>query len=299
MSGIFKLVRLRVLAFAIFTLYAMRYFVIRPILAINDFSLQLGDFPFTLLVVSVCCLIAGAGVLDGSMDMGTGRRNAVALFSVLNGIAVCIAFYLSMTAGIWKITLLFVCVSGLLWFYSSVYKRYFLVGNVLMAGMAALIPLSVVLFEIPLLNVEYANVLIYTDTDFMYIFRWLGGFSCFLFLNVLLYGMNKDLYTQEEDRENGMQTLAVKLGEVTACRIIASLAAVGVEGIGLLYYTVFRGALPVLLYFSGLGVFYVLYMGLILSKIRRRKAELGIIRFLTVGGIAFSLLLNRFFSALF
>ena len=63
MREIFRLIRLRTLLFAIFTLYAMRYFVIRPILAVNDFSLQLSDVSFTLLVVAVCCLISGAYVI--------------------------------------------------------------------------------------------------------------------------------------------------------------------------------------------------------------------------------------------
>ncbi|MDE5638792.1 MAG: geranylgeranylglycerol-phosphate geranylgeranyltransferase [Odoribacter sp.] len=314
MSGIFRLIRLRTLAFAIFTLYAMRYFVVRPILAINDFSLQWSDFSFTLLVISVCCLISGAYVINDYFDTKTdriagvkevlvgrhvSRRNAMTLHSVLNVIAIVIAFYLSMTAGIWKIGVLFLLVSGLLWFYSSAYKKYFIVGNVLVAGMMALIPLSVLLFEIPVLNREYIDILIYTQTDFMYMFRWVGGFSCFLFVNTLLYEMNKDLYTAEGDRENGIKTLAVGAGIRAARYAIVGIGCVCVAGIWLLYYTVFNGSFPVLLYFSGLSLFYVFYMGLMLSEVRRRKVELGMIRFLTVGGVAFSLLLNQFFRSIF
>ena len=314
MREIFRLIRLRTLLFAIFTLYAMRYFVIRPILAVNDFSLQLSDVSFTLLVVAVCCLISGAYVIndyfDTRIDRIAGvkevvvgrhisRRNAITLHFILNSMAVLIAFYLSMAVGIWKIAVLFMLVSGLLWFYSSEYKRYFLVGNVFVAFMVALIPLSVLVFEIPVLNIKYADILTSTHTDFMYMFRWVGGFSCFLFVNALLYEMNKDLYTLEGDRENGIQTLAVRSGMTVARGVIALIAGICVVSVWLLYYTVFRGSDPVLFYFAGLSLFYLLYIGLILTKERRRSGELAVIRLLMVGVIAFSLLLNRFFCSLF
>jgi len=314
MSGIFRLIRLRTLLFAVFTLYAMRYFVIRPILAVNDFSLQLNDRAFTLLVVAVCCLIAGANVINDYFDTRTdrisgvrevvvgryiSRRNAIALHSILNGIAVLIAFYLSVAVGIWKIAVLFVLVSGLLWFYSSVYKRFFLVGNLFVAFMMALIPLSTLVFEIPVLNMRYADILTDTHTDFMYMFRWVGGFSCFLFLNTLLYEMNKDLYTLEGDREKGIRTLAVKNGLAVARGAIVLIAGICVVGIWSLYYTVFRGSGPVSVYFAGLSLCYLIYMGLISAKGRRRVVELTVVRVLMVGGVAFSLLLNRFFCSIF
>lgn len=314
MSGIFRLIRLRTLVFAIFTLYAMRYFVIQPILSINDFSLQLNDFDFALLVFSVCCLILGAYVINDYFDTKTdriagvkevvvgryiSRRNAIILHTVLNSLAVCVAFYLSVSVGIWKISILFLLVSGLLWFYSSAYKRYFVLGNVLVAVMTALIPISVLLFEIPLLNVEYADILINTHTDFMYMFRWVGGFACFIFLNALLYEINKDLYTLEGDQENGIQTLAVRWGISSTRYSIAAIAGSCILCIWLLYYTVFFDSLPVLIYFAALTVLYVSYILLICSGRGRRLLELTFIRLIMFAGIAFSFLLKQFFHSLF
>lgn len=299
MPGIFRLIRLRTLLFAVFTLYAMRCFVIRPILAVNDFSLQLDDLSFTLLVVAVCCLITGAYVIDDYFDTRTDRNHAIALHAVLNGMAVSIAFYLGTVVGIWKIAVLFVLVSGLLWFYSSVYKRFFLIGNLFVAFMTALIPLSALVFEMPLLNIKYADILIDTNTDFMYMFYWVGGFSCFLFVNTLLYEVNKDLYMVESDRENDIRTLPVKAGMTVARAVIALIAGVSIGCMWILYYTVFRGSEPVLIYFVGLSLCYLLYTGLILAKKRRRTGELTVIRLLAAGGIAFSLLLPHFFTSLF
>jgi len=81
--------------------------------------------------------------------------------------------------------------------------------------------------------------------------------------------------------------------------VIALISGICVVSVWLLYYTVFRGSDPVLFYFAGLSLFYLLYIGLILTKKRRRSGELAVIRLLMVGGIAFSLLLNRFFCSLF
>lgn len=314
MSGIFRLIRLRTLVFAIFTLYAMRYFVIQPILSVNDFVLQMSDFNFSLLVVSVCCLITGAYVINDYFDIkidrisgikevvvgrSISRRNAITLHTVLNCIAVLIAFYLSLAVGMWKICILFLLVSGLLWFYSSTYKRYFVIGNVIVAALTALIPLSVLMFEIPLLNRAYADILINTHTDFMYMFRWVGGFCCFIFLNSLLYEINKDMYTLEGDRENGIQTLSVKLGTDAARYTAGVLAGIGILSVWLLYCIVFFGSFPILLYFLVLTLFYAVYIMLIFSRVRRRLWELNVIRFLLLLGVAFSLLLNQFFCSLF
>ena len=63
--------------------------------------------------------------------------------------------------------------------------------------------------------------------------------------------MNKDLYTLEGDRENGIQTLAVRSGMTVARGVIALIAGICVVSVWLLYYTVFRGSDPVLFYLPG------------------------------------------------
>ena len=97
---------------------------------------------------------------------------AISLHTVLNLFAVSIAFYLGFAVGVWKIGILFLLVSGILWFYSSTYKKYFLTGNLLVGILASLIPISAIVYEIPLLNMAYAELLIETGTNFLYMFDW-------------------------------------------------------------------------------------------------------------------------------
>ncbi len=314
MLGILKLIRIRTLLFAAFTMYCMRYFVIRSILDINGLTLQLPDWAFTLSVLSVCALIAGANVINDYFDTRTDRlsavkdvvvgrcitrRTAMTLHSVLNVLAIVIAFGLSIYVGIWKIGILFLLVSGLLWFYSSAYKRYLLIGNLIVGILAALIPLCVLLFEIPLLNDEYSDLLIQTDTNFMYLFNWILGFSLFIFLNTVIYEMNKDIYTIPGDIEKGIRSVPVRWG-IRATRIVISVwTAIAVCCAVVLYFTVFSESSLVLTYIAlGICLPYCIYLVFVWFSVKR-SLQLGIIRLIMVLCVAFSFLLHHFFDLIF
>lgn len=315
MFEILRLIRFRTIAFAAFTMYAVRYFVLKPILDINGFSLQMTNWAFCLLVISVCSLIAGAYVINDYFDTkadrisgvknvvvgrSVSRREAIFLHTLLNVLAVGIAFYLSIAAGIWKIGVLFVLVSGILWFYSSLYKRYFITGNLLVAILASLIPMSVLVYEIPLLNMAYADILIDTGTDFMYMFYWVGGFSWFLFLNILMYEINKDIYTVEGDLENGIQTLPVRWGIKSAKVAIIVLASLAILSVVYFYMTVFTSSLSILVYgIVALLIPYGIYMVSVGGKYGKRTFQLRMIRLITVLCMGSCFLLKHFFEFLF
>lgn len=315
MFEILRLIRFRTIAFAAFTMYAVRYFVLKPILDINGFSLQMTNWAFCLLVISVCSLIAGAYVINDYFDTkadrisgvknvvvgrSVSRREAIFLHTLLNVLAVGIAFYLSIAAGIWKIGVLFVLVSGILWFYSSLYKRYFITGNLLVAILASLIPMSVLVYEIPLLNMAYADILIDTGTDFMYMFYWVGGFSWFLFLNILMYEINKDIYTVEGDLENGIQTLPVRWGIKSAKVAIIVLASLAILSVVYFYMTVFTSSLSILVYgIVALLIPYGIYMVSVGGKYGKRTFQLRMIRLITMLCMGSCFLLKHFFEFLF
>ena len=315
MFQIFRLIRLRTLLFVVFTMYAMRYFVIRPILDVNGFTLQMSDWGFSLLVVCVCCLVAGAYVINDYFDTKTdrisgvkdvvvgriiSRRSAITLHTILNIAAVLIAFYLSFAVGIWKIGILFLLVSGVLWFYSSWYKKYFVTANLIVGFLFALVPVSVIVFEIPLLNMAYASILLETETNFLYMFNWILGFSFFTFFNTVMYEINKDIYTIEGDRENEINTIPVKYGVRTAKNMIAILAGICMLTIAVLYFTVFSASLSILVYFIIALLFpYAFYLVSVLSKNSRRVFQLRLIRMIMFLCILFSILLNHFFQLIF
>ncbi|MDL2251813.1 UbiA family prenyltransferase [Odoribacter sp. OttesenSCG-928-J03] len=315
MIYILNLIRWPSLLFATFVMYMTRYFIIKPILAINDFQLQMSHSDFSLLVVSVCALIAAANIINDYFDIQSdrisgvrkvvvgrkiSRRSAIILHSVLNIIALSIILYLSLSVGIWKIAILFFIVSGILWFYSSNYKRYFITGNLIVAILTALIPFCVPIFEIPLLNKEYAEILIATKTNFLYILTWISGFSFFIFLNTMMCEINKDIYSMEGDWEHRVNSIPIRLGIPIARNIIISLSLIAIIASVTLYFTVFRSDYYVLTYlFLALVVPYVIYIVSLLRRNSNRKLQLGLIRTITILCISFGFLLHHFFSTLF
>lgn len=315
MWKILRLIRIRTIAFAALTMYTMRYLVVRPMLDINGFSLQMTEWAFTLLVVAVCCLISGAYVINDYFDTKSdqisgvkevvvgksiSRRVAISLHTVLNVIAIVIAFYLGFALRVWKIGILFLLVSGILWLYSSCYKKYFIVGNIVVGLLAALIPVSVIVYEIPLLNMAYAPVLLETGTNFVYMFDWVFGFSWFIFLNTLMYEVNKDIYTVEGDYENSTQTIPIRFGISRASNIIVLLATIAMLSAISFYIVEFTVSLALLVYLIiAILLPYGVYIVSVKSKKGHRKFQLWMIRLIMVLCLGGSLLLKHFFLLIF
>jgi 4-hydroxybenzoate polyprenyltransferase len=76
----------------------------------------------------------------------------------------------------------------------------------------AVVPFVVVIFEIPLLNKAYREILIANDMNFNNILAWVGGFSFFAFLSTLIREIIKDIEDFEGDSEYGRSTMPILLG---------------------------------------------------------------------------------------
>lgn len=311
MFRILTLVRWRSILYAAFMMYAMRYLVIGPLLKVHGGTFLTRNGDFTLLILSVCCLIAAAHVINDYFDTKAdrisgiknvvvgrviSRRCAIFLHTVLNTVAIGTAFYLGIKVGVWEIGILFLLISGMLWFYSSRYKRYFLVGNLLVALLAAAIPLGVLLFEVLVAKENGMDAASFDRLDFPYILRWVGGFSFFVFLNTLMYEVNKDIYTAKGDAEDGNRTIPVKKGTKSAVCLIGSLGLLGMVVLLGLYFTLFSSFLLLSLYL-GIGLFipYLIYTVSVWSGRRNRKFQLGLIRLIMVLCMAFGFGLPEFF----
>lgn len=297
MLEIFKLIRLRTIAFTAFTMYAMRFFVVQPVLDKAGFTLQMPDGDFSLLVIAVCCLVSAAYVINDYFDTKAdrisgnrpvivgktiSRRAAITLHSILNVVSVGIAFYLAWKVNHGEIVFLFLLVSLILWFYSSRIKKRFLWGNLVVAVLAGLIPLTVITFEIPLLSDVYSEVVLKTHVSFTYVFYWTLCFSFFLFINMLIYEINKDIYSINGDRADGIVTLPVKYGISTTRRIIIALIAVAVFSLVTFLLVGFICTPVIWIYFViALIIPYLIY-GYSVLKNERMKFQLRMIRLIMV-----------------
>jgi len=268
--SIFSLVRFPNLLIIAFTQYAMRYLLMEPLLPSDTFELQFGDFQFALLVCSTMLIAAAGYIINDYFDtradlinkparvvvgVAISRKVAMILHLILNIMGVGIGVYLAFYVGLPSLSLVFMLSTGLLWFYSTNYKKQFLVGNLAVAFLTGLVPLMVVLFEIPLLNREYGEVMIRYDADFNYLFAWVSAFSFFAFFTTLIREIIKDAEDFEGDNAYGMKTVPIVLGTLWTRFVVVLLIAIILCALGfLLFKYIFYSVDPAdyisLVYFS-------------------------------------------------
>lgn len=225
--NILKLIRAKNLLIIAFTQYLMRYAVIFPMLKSKGYESQFSNLNFFLLVLSTMLLAAAGYIINDYFDTKTDllnrpktvivgkhikRRSVMTAHIILNILGIIIGFYISWQINLWKLVYIFILVSGLLWFYSASYQNMFLVGNIIVALLTALVPLMTVLYEIPPLNVKYFNVLMRLDDNFYKMFFWIAGFSVFAFITTLNREIIKDVEDFEGDNAYGSRSLPVVLG---------------------------------------------------------------------------------------
>ena len=227
MYNFLKLVRFQNLLIVAATQYAMRYLIIYPMLNMNGFELQLDNFSFFLLVLATMCVTAAGYVINDYFDTKTdllnrprevivgkkiSRRTAMIFHIVLNAVGVLLGTYVSFLIGVPMLSFIFLLTTGILWFYSTTYKRQFFVGNFIVAVLTAMVPLMVVVFEIPLLNKTYGLIMLRNNASFLYIFGWVGGFAYFAFFMTLIREIIKDTEDFEGDQAFGLNTLPIAIG---------------------------------------------------------------------------------------
>ncbi len=245
MKTFLKLVRWPNLLIVAFTMILMRYAVVEPVISkitvsiiggtgeMMPLSLKFPWYDFIVLILATVCLTAGGYVINDYFDIRTDlinrgevivgskvpRRKAMLLHNILNIIGVTAGFYISWKAGYFWMGMLFLIVSGLLYFYSASYKRQFLVGNLVVAILTAMVPLLVVFYEWPALY-RFYEVNAFSSPDLNVIFYWVGGFALFAFITTLTREIIKDIEDFEGDMAYGRNTVPVVTGILTA-RIIA------------------------------------------------------------------------------
>jgi 4-hydroxybenzoate polyprenyltransferase len=253
MKAFLKLIRWPNLLIVILTMGLMRYAILEPILnklpvtlyasagSLTNMSIQSSWFDFLLLVAATVLITAGGYVINDYFDIKTDlinrgqvivgtkipRRQAMMWHNIFNIAGVGAGLYVSGHAGYLWMGILFLVVSGLLYFYSATYKRQFLVGNILVAVLTGMVPLLVVIFEAPVLYHYYVNNAVKIP-DLSIIFYWVGGFSLFAFLTTLAREIIKDIEDFEGDVAYGRNTVPVVIGIlaskiVTVCLLFVTL----------------------------------------------------------------------------
>src|SRR5664280_288880 len=234
MKAFLDLIRWKNLLMVILTMLLMRYSVLEPLVSKIGvilikgsgeeipMTLQFPWYDFALLVLATVCITAGGYVINDYFDIKTDlinkgkvivgtkipRRKAMMWHSIFNIAGVAAGFYISFKSGYFWLGILFLVVSGLLYFYSASYKRQFLIGNIIVALLTAMVPMLVVFYEWPALYKFYMlNAIRLPDINI--IIYWVGGFALFAFLTNLAREIIKDIEDFEGDIAYGLSLIHI------------------------------------------------------------------------------------------
>jgi 4-hydroxybenzoate polyprenyltransferase len=307
----------------VLTMVLMRYAVIGPVISKISVVLNSGageavpltlKFPwydFLILVFAILLITAGGYVINDYFDIKTDlinrgevivgtkipRRHAILWHNILNIIGVAAGFYISWKAGFLWLGILFLIVSGLLYFYSASYKRQFLVGNLVVSLLTAMVPILVVLYEWPALYRYYsANAV--TPPQLGIIFYWVGGFAIFAFLTTLTREIIKDIEDFEGDMAYGRNTVPVVIGTKTAKVVSISLVITTIALLYLVWYFFLFDKIT-LAYISAtvvLPLLYVVYQ-LIIGKTKKQVHSASrMMKIVMIAGVLYAVIVKIILS---
>ena len=266
-KDIMRLVRWSNLLFLTALVWLMEKWVAVPVLDKAVFGEQLPGYMLLLIILATVFIAAGGYVINDYFDVKIDRINrpdevivtrsvskpaAMRLSLSLSGIGIVCGIITAILLRSLTLGILFIIIPGLLWFYSSSYKRLFMVGNLIIALLAGLTPLLVAMANVAILQLRYGTILSYTTLEHD-LYAWLGGFALFAFLLTWIREIIKDMQDQMGDRELECHSLPVVWGDMWTKIFVTGLIVLTLAIIGHLWFHV----LPFPLGWTSLSTRYI------------------------------------------
>lgn len=260
-----KLIRIQNLLLIAFTQIVIRYFLIQPILQSASLELLFTVSEFSVLVLSTLLIAAGGYIINDYFDSGIDTINkpdklfvgkyyspqqALLFHTVFSVSGIILGLFIGAKVGMYKLAIIQAITVGLLWYYSAEFKRQFLIGNILIAILTALVPLLVLIFEMPLFISYFKKTIIDNEETFLLykqiplgmvqninaLWTFVGAFALFAFLLTFVREIVKDMQDVAGDMAFGRKTLPVKLGMRSSKAVAAFVLVLTIILIGILIY---------------------------------------------------------------
>lgn len=228
MKDYLRLMRLPNLVFIGIVLWTMNYWVAAPIVHLSGCP-TLPWWMFTLITAATILVAAGGYVINDYFDVKIDRINrpdelivtrtvdkerTMNLFIGLTATGIALGIAAAIAARSMQLGIIFILIPGLLWFYSSAYKRQLIIGNLIIALCTALVPM--------LIPIAYSSYLPEPmGITKLQISVFVSAFAMFAFLTTWAREIIKDIEDQQGDRELECHTIPVVWGDLRA-KIIAS-----------------------------------------------------------------------------
>jgi len=266
MRDYLKLIRVPELLIIVVAQLLVYFCIVMPTVADFGFMLLLPYWKLASVVAATMLIAAGGYVINDYFDIKIDRLNrpdsvivgntitkkdAMHIYQILTISGVAIGVVAAVFLKSFTLAFIFVIVAGLMWFYSASYKRMLVLGNIMVALMAALVPMIpafaakeqlVITFDKVFLSLPVIST-VYTKCC------WMGLMA---FLIVMANEIVKDIKSVYGDREMECHTIPVVWGE-TAARIIATVLIAGASGVSFFAFG-WRYALCII----AVAVFYII-----------------------------------------
>lgn len=263
MIAFFKLIRFPNLLIMAFTQYMVRWFLLIPIMELKrhdlDYTLldvQMSEFDFFLLVLSTIMIGAAGYIINDYFDVRIDgvnrpdtnlvgkqikRRVAMGAHMTINFIGAGLGIYLSWKYNFFRVgSFLFITAPALLWFYSTNLKRQFLIGNIVIALLSGIVPMVVVLFEIPNIYNAFPDFVSGGLLNLSDVLHFTQIIALFAFVITLLREIIKDVEDYEGDMEYGCKTMPIVIGIARTKIVLAGISGVVIAGLGWLQLLQFK-----------------------------------------------------------
>lgn len=245
MKDIFRLIRLDNLLFLVILTGVMEKWVIAPLMAQYQLPEPLSWWQLVLLIAAVVLIAAGGYVINDYFDVkidqinrpgdlvvtrSVSKQQAMYIFYGLTAAGIASGLVLSIVLRSISLATIFIVTPGLLWFYSASYKRQFMLGNLVVAFLAAMVPLLPAFAADASIHLQYGEESMATQYLTNLCFVWTFGFAAFAFFCTWIREVIKDIEDVEGDRELECHTWPVKYG-IPASKIFATVLIVLTMGL--------------------------------------------------------------------
>ena len=245
--AILKLVRWVNLLIIVLSMYLFQYCVIGLYFNAANVVPTMSWGYFSLLVLATVLIAAAGNVTNAYFDYEQDMEykpetvvigkyisldTAFALQMGLNIAGVLIGFYLAYSYGNTRLGYVFLSVAALLWMYSQMLKKLFLIGNIVVAGLSAFVFIMPVLFEAQLTDSFFLTEGLNLARSIIIIqLKW---YFAFAFVVSLIREIVKDAEDREADAAYKMYTLPVVLPRAAVNVIVVTLLIAVMAGLGVL-----------------------------------------------------------------
>lgn len=228
----------------------IRFFLIVPQLQSTGIDAATSPLVFSFLVAAVLLIAAGGFVINDIFDADVDGVNKPEKQLVGKSINLHIAqkmYWSSTTLGLllgiyigyaiesWRVSLIFIVMAGMMWFYSKRYKRMVLIGNFVVAFSTGMVLLIVWLVEFFALQIDY-QVFAQAMRVYPQITGLVMAYTLFAVLTNVSRELIKDIEDVKGDKRFGCRTYPVVYGETQAKNLSIGLMVILLFMIGFWQY---------------------------------------------------------------